>query len=76
MIAVTEDAINWLRARLVEETGTSRAEALDWVKPQFAALADDVYASLDSPTLTLENAWDVFRRMAHIMADIDIDFEA
>lgn len=63
LVPVPSAAIQTLRDFVTENVGP-RDDFFQWVDNEFQALADEVYAELGSPKLTLENSWDIFRIMA------------
>ncbi|KAJ7512411.1 hypothetical protein B0H11DRAFT_1698749 [Mycena galericulata] len=63
LIKVPKETFKDLRAFLTEEVG-SREEHLQWVTDDFAAMAENIHKSLGLPKITLENSWEVFRKMS------------
>lgn len=62
-VAVPPEAVQEMRAMVVEETGPREC----WVTPEFKGIADDAYAQIGSPTLTFDNAWEVFAAMSAVI---------
>lgn len=59
-VPVEPEAIDELRNRL----SVNREEAFRWVDDQFGALAEEVYTSIGSPSLSMQNGWLVFAQMS------------
>jgi hypothetical protein len=62
-IRVRQEHIDSLRADLQ----VSRKEAFRWVSDEFEAVADNVYAELGSPLLTIQTAWEIFSSMLNLI---------
>lgn len=60
-IPVPPDAVQEMRAFIIEETGQRE----NWISDDFAKIADDIYLQISSPALTLDNAWEVFTAMSN-----------
>ena len=60
-IPVPPDAVQEMRAFVIEETGQRE----NWISDDFAKIADDIYLQIGSPALTLDNAWEVFTAMSN-----------
>lgn len=62
-ISVPMEAVEEMRALVIEETGPRES----WINSDFAKIADDTYAQIGSPVLTLENAWEAFTAMSDVI---------
>lgn len=65
-VHVPPEAIQAMRDYLTEEVG-SREECLRWVPDEFDAVAKEVFNFLGNPKITLDNAWNIFRRMSDVI---------
>ncbi|KIK56381.1 hypothetical protein GYMLUDRAFT_1016107 [Collybiopsis luxurians FD-317 M1] len=63
-IEVPKEAVSQLRQVLVEDTDKTRDDCFQWYSDEFAVWAQLAFEEIGRPNLTLESAWDVFRRMA------------
>ena len=59
-ISIPSEAVQEMRALVVEETGVRE----QWIGDNFAKIAAEAYMQIGSPGLTLENAWEVFTAMS------------
>jgi len=62
-IPVPLEAVQEMRMLVIEETGPRE----DWIGDDFRKIVDGAYSQLDSPVLTLENAWEVFTALSDII---------
>ncbi|KAF7440091.1 hypothetical protein PC9H_000434 [Pleurotus ostreatus] len=66
-IPIPAEVIGHLREFLTEQVGPREAY-LQWVTEEFSQRAHEVHTSLRMPTITLENAWDIFVKMSDAMS--------
>ncbi|KAJ7291675.1 hypothetical protein C8J57DRAFT_1588176 [Mycena rebaudengoi] len=68
-IPVPQAAVDDLRQMVTEDVGPRDAH-LSWYSAEFHVLADQVYAEIGRPTLSVDTAWDVFQTMLEPMANL------
>ena len=64
LIAVPIEAVQELRKILEEDVG-SYEDNMSWFSQDFCQLAENAYAELSRPAITLDNAWKVFQSMSN-----------
>ena len=62
-ISVPPEAVQEMRGLVIDEAGPRE----NWISGDFSTIADDVFMQIGSPTLTLENAWEVFTAMSDVI---------
>lgn len=65
-VPVDYNIVEELRAQLP----VSREEAFRWVDDEFAAQADEVYANIGSPPLSLRSGWQIFSQMSPMLEEV------
>ena len=65
-IRIPADAVQALRQTIV----TSREEALGWVSPDFAAVAEEAYTEIGRPELNVHKGWKIFAEMVAVIEDL------
>ncbi|KAJ7231516.1 hypothetical protein C8J57DRAFT_1580727 [Mycena rebaudengoi] len=68
-IPVPQAAVDDLRQMVTEDVGPRDAH-LSWYSAEFHVLADQVYAEIGRPTLSVDTAWDVFQTMLEPVANL------
>ena len=66
LIPVSTEALQELRKILKEDVG-SYEDHMSWYSQDFCQLADETYAKLSHPAITLDNAWKIFQSMSNII---------
>jgi hypothetical protein len=66
-IPVPFEAVREMCTLVLDETGPRGS----WITEDFRKVADEVYLSIGSPALTLDNAWEVFTAMSNTISTIE-----
>ena len=64
LILVPTEALQELHKSLKEDVG-SYEDHMSWCSQEFHQLADETYAKLSHPAITLDNAWKIFQSMSN-----------
>jgi hypothetical protein len=64
LIQVPTEAVQELRKILEEDVG-SYEDNMSWFSEDFRQLAENTFAELSHPAITLDNAWKVFQSMSN-----------
>jgi hypothetical protein len=67
-IRVERDAIDVLRGYVTEDAGP-REEHYRWYSNRFEQSAEDAYMAIRKPKITVDNAWDLFKRLIGIIRE-------